>query len=92
MADSQSVSQYVLVSSQLYGRLTRYCFLFKSLGPEFVVLSVWGALSDGRPSLSFISHLSVCTFTIYIFVFHTFTIYTYIYIYIYIHICTIQYI
>jgi hypothetical protein len=37
---SQSVSQYVLVSSQLCGRLTRYCFLFKSWGLEFVVQSV----------------------------------------------------
>jgi hypothetical protein len=52
-------------------------FLFKSLGLEFVVLSVWGALSDERPGLSFksqSSNLSVCTFTINIFVFHTFTI------------------
>jgi hypothetical protein len=38
---SQSVSQHVLVSSPLCGRLTRYCFLFKSLGLEFVVLSLW---------------------------------------------------
>jgi hypothetical protein len=35
-----SVSQYVLVSSPLCGPLTRYCFLFKSLGLEFAVLSV----------------------------------------------------
>jgi hypothetical protein len=35
--DSQS--QYVLVSSPLCGRLTRYCFLFKYLGLKFVVLS-----------------------------------------------------
>jgi hypothetical protein len=47
-----SVSQYVLVSSPLCGRLTRYCFLFKSLGLEFV-LSLWGALSD--ESLFFVS-------------------------------------
>jgi hypothetical protein len=73
---SRSVSQYVLMSSPLCGRLTRYCFLFKSLGQEFVVLSLWGALSDERPDLSFVKsqsrHLSVCTLTIYIFVFHTF--------------------
>jgi hypothetical protein len=55
---SQSVSQYVLVSSPLCGRLTRYCFLFKSLGLEFI-LSLWGALSDERPSLSFVSHSQV---------------------------------
>jgi hypothetical protein len=48
-----TVSQYVLVSSPLWGRLTRYCFLFKSFGLEFVVLSLWGALSDERPGLSF---------------------------------------
>jgi hypothetical protein len=41
-----TVSQNVLVSSPLCGRLTRHCFLFKSLGLEFVVLSLWGALSD----------------------------------------------
>jgi hypothetical protein len=49
---SQSVSQSVLVSSPLCGRLTRYYFLFKSLGLEFVVLALWGALSDERPGLS----------------------------------------
>jgi hypothetical protein len=42
------VSQYVLVSSPLCGRLTRYCFLFKSMGLKCVVLSLWGALSDQR--------------------------------------------
>jgi hypothetical protein len=64
-ADSQSVSQYVLVSSPLCGRLTRYCFLFKSLGKEFVVLSLWGALSDERPGLPFVSHsLVICLGTI----------------------------
>jgi hypothetical protein len=45
----QSVSQNVLVSSPFCGRLTRYCFLFKSFGLEFVVLCLWGALSDERP-------------------------------------------
>jgi hypothetical protein len=70
-----TVSQYVLVSSPLCGRLTRYCFLFKSLGLEFVVLSLWGTLSDQRPGLSFVNHSLVCTCTIYIFIFHTFTIY-----------------
>jgi hypothetical protein len=52
---SQSQSQYVLVSIPLCGRLTRYCFLFKCLGLEFVVLSLCGALSDERPGLSFVS-------------------------------------
>jgi hypothetical protein len=47
-----TVSQYVLVSIPLCGRLTRYCFLLKNLGPEFFVLSLWGALSDERPGLS----------------------------------------
>jgi hypothetical protein len=42
-----TVSQYVLVSSLLCGHFTRYCFLFDSLGLEFVVLSLWGALSGG---------------------------------------------
>jgi hypothetical protein len=56
-----TMSQYALVSSPLCGCLTRYCFLFKSLGLEFVVLSLWGALSDESPSLSFVSHsLVIC--------------------------------
>jgi hypothetical protein len=49
-----TVSQYVLVSRPLCGRLTRYCLLFESLGMKFVVLSLWGALSDERPGLSFV--------------------------------------
>jgi hypothetical protein len=54
-------SQYVLGSSPLSGHLTRYCFLFKSLGLEFVVLSLWGALSDGRLGLFFVSQsLVIC--------------------------------
>jgi hypothetical protein len=32
----KSVSQYVLASSPLCGRLTRYCFLFKCLGLEYI--------------------------------------------------------
>jgi hypothetical protein len=60
---SQSVSQYVLVSSPLCGHLTRYCFLFKSFGPEFVILSLWGTLYDERASLSLVSHsLVICLF------------------------------
>jgi hypothetical protein len=47
------VSQCVLVSSPLHGPLSRYCFPFMSR--EFVALSVWGALSDKRPRLSFVS-------------------------------------
>jgi hypothetical protein len=49
-----TVSQYVLVSSSLCGRMTRYCFLFKSLGLEFFVLSLWGVLSEERSGLSFV--------------------------------------
>jgi hypothetical protein len=56
-------SQHVLVSSPLYGRMTRYCFLFKNLGLEFVVLSLLGALSDERPGTSFVSYSPVtCLF------------------------------
>jgi hypothetical protein len=51
----RSVSQYVLVSSPLCGRLTRYCFLFKCLGLKFFVVSLWDALSAERPGLSFVS-------------------------------------
>jgi hypothetical protein len=58
---NQSVSQYVLASSSLCGRLTRYCFLFKYLGLEFVVLSLWGGLSDERQGLSLVGHsLVIC--------------------------------
>jgi hypothetical protein len=71
---SQSVSQYVLVSSPLCGRVTRYCFLFKSLGLEFVVMSLWGALSDERPGLFFVSHsLVICLCVNLIFLFLCFT-------------------
>jgi hypothetical protein len=56
-----TVSQYVSVSSPLCGHLTGYCFLFKSLGLELVVLSLWCALSDERSGLSFVSHsLGIC--------------------------------
>jgi hypothetical protein len=69
-----TVSQYVLVSSPLCGRLTRYCFLFKSLGQEFVVLPLWGALSDERPGLSFVSHnLAICLCVHLLFTFLSFT-------------------
>jgi dolichyl-phosphate-mannose--protein O-mannosyl transferase len=85
MADSQSVSQYVLVSSLLCGCLTKYCFLFKSLGLEFV-LSLWGALSDERPGLSFVSHsLVICLCVHLLFAFLSFTLLPYIYIYIHTH-------
>jgi hypothetical protein len=77
-----TVSQYVLVSSPLCGRLTRYCFLLKSLGLEFVVLSLWGALSDERPGLSFVSHsLVICLCVLLLFAFSSFTHLPYIYIY-----------
>jgi hypothetical protein len=81
---SQSVSQYVLVSSPLCGRFTRHCFLFKGLDLEFVVLSLWGALSDERPGLSFVSHILViclCVHLLFIFLSfkhlpYTYTIYS----------------
>jgi hypothetical protein len=42
-----TVSQSVCLGVELTsGRLTRYCFIFKNLGLEYVVLSLWGALSD----------------------------------------------
>jgi hypothetical protein len=83
MADSQ----YALVSSPLCGRLTKCCFLFKSFGLECVVLSLWGALSDERPGLSFVSHslvICLCVHLLYTFLSFTQLPYTYIY--------TIQYI
>jgi hypothetical protein len=78
----QSVSQYVLMSSPLCGRLTRYCFLLKSLGLEFVGLSLWGALSVERPGLSFVSHsLVICLCVHLLFTFLSFTLLPYTYIY-----------
>jgi hypothetical protein len=44
------------VSGPLCGRLTRYCFLCKSSGLEFVVLSLWSALSDESLGLSLCVH------------------------------------
>jgi hypothetical protein len=77
---SQSVSQYVLASTPLCGRLTRYCFLFKSLGLGFVVLSLWGALSDERLRLSFVSQsLLICLRVHLLVTFLSFTYLPYIY-------------
>jgi hypothetical protein len=79
---SQSVSQYVLASSPLCEHLTRYCFLFKCLGLEFVVLSLWGAHSDEMPCLSFVSHnLFIFLCVHLLFTFLSFTSLPYIYIY-----------
>jgi hypothetical protein len=67
-------SQYILVSSTLCGRSTRYCFLFKCLGLKCVVLSLWGALSDERPGLSFVSHslvICLCVHLLFTFFFTT---------------------
>jgi hypothetical protein len=50
---SQSVCLGVEPTLRTFDHLTRYCFLFKSLGLEFVILSLWGALSDEKPGLSF---------------------------------------
>jgi hypothetical protein len=75
-------NQYVLVSSPLCGRLTRYYFIFKSLGLEFVVLSLRGALSHERPGLSFVSHslvICLCVHLLFTFLSFTFTLYIYRY-------------
>jgi hypothetical protein len=50
---SQSVSQYVLVSSTLVGLATRYYFLSECCCLKFAVLYLWGALSDERTGLQF---------------------------------------
>jgi hypothetical protein len=71
--DSQSVSQYVLVSSTLVGLPTRYNFLPEYCCLKFAVLYLLGALSYERTSLQF------ATFG--------FILFLYIYIYIYIYIC-----
>jgi hypothetical protein len=77
-----TVSHYVLVSIPLCGRLTRYCFLFKSLGLESVVLSLWGALSDERSGLSFVSHsLVICLCVHLLFTFLSFAHLSYTYVY-----------
>jgi hypothetical protein len=77
-----TVSQYVLELSPLCGRLTRYCFIFKSLGLQFVVLSLSGGLSDESPGLSFVSHsLVICLCVHLLFTFLPFTPLPYIYIY-----------
>jgi hypothetical protein len=50
---SQSVSQYVLLSSTLVGLVTRYYFLSECCCLKFAVLFLWGALSDERTGLQF---------------------------------------
>jgi hypothetical protein len=51
----------VLVSSPLCGRLSIYCFLSKCLCLKYVILALWGALSDEKPGLPFVSHgLVIC--------------------------------
>jgi hypothetical protein len=49
---SQSVSQYVLVSSTPVG-LATYYFLSECCCLKFAVLFLWGALSDQRTGLQF---------------------------------------
>jgi hypothetical protein len=74
---SQSVCLGVVPT---FGRLTRYCFLFKTLGLKFVVMSLWGALSDERPGLSVVSHsLVICLCVHLLFTFLSFTHLPYIY-------------
>jgi hypothetical protein len=50
---SQSVSQFVLVSSTLERLATRYYFLSECCCLKFAVLYLWGALSDERTGLQF---------------------------------------
>jgi hypothetical protein len=50
---SQSVSQYVLVSSTLVGLATTFYFLSECCCLKFAVLFLWGALSDERTGLQF---------------------------------------
>jgi hypothetical protein len=45
---SQSVSQYILVSSTIAGLVIRYYFLSECCCLKFSVLFMWGALSDER--------------------------------------------
>jgi hypothetical protein len=53
---SQSVSQYVLVSSTIVRLATRYYVYFLSEGCclQVVVLFLWGALFDERTGLQFV--------------------------------------
>jgi hypothetical protein len=54
---------------------------FKSFGLEFVLLSLWGALSDERPGLSFVSHsLVICLCVHLLLTFLYFTHLSYIHI------------
>jgi hypothetical protein len=48
---SQSVSQYVLVSSSLVGLATRYYVLSECCCLKFAVLFLWGTLSDEKTGL-----------------------------------------
>jgi hypothetical protein len=52
---SQSVSQYVLISSTLVGLVIRYYFLSECCCLKFAVLYLWDALSDERTGLQFFS-------------------------------------
>jgi hypothetical protein len=69
---SQSLYSYQGIESIL-GLVTRYYFLSKGCFLKFAVLSLWGALSDERPSLSFIFpslviyHYLHQTFTLHVF-------------------------
>jgi hypothetical protein len=51
--DSQSVSQYGLVSSTLMELVTRHYFLSECCCLKFAVLFLWAALSDERTGLKF---------------------------------------
>jgi hypothetical protein len=60
---SQSVSQYVLVSSTLVGLATRYYFLSGCCSLKFAVLYLWGVLSDERTGLQFAVYFSITNIT-----------------------------
>jgi hypothetical protein len=63
-------------------------FFLTCLGLEFVILPLWGALSDERPGLSFVRHspvICLCVQLLFTFLSFTHLPYAYIYIYIYTH-------
>jgi hypothetical protein len=76
---SQSVSQYILVSSSLWNLWLDIIFCLK-----IAVLSLWSALSDERSGLSPVSHCQQCLvhyqrlilFTMYMSHFYVYAIYT----------------
>jgi hypothetical protein len=85
-ADSQSVNQSICLGVELnLWTFDQILLPFQELCLKFVVLSLWGTLSDERPGLFFVSHsLVICLCVHLTFTFLSFTHLQYIYIYIYI--------